>query len=261
MNVEPGHVGVEINKCSGGGVNNNPLGVGYHWYGLCTDIVEYPVYQQTLILAKGAQEGSPSDDQIDVTSSEGLPIGVDVSLSFTLDPGKVPAIYKKYRQNLEHIQSMYMRQSIREAMQETFSKYTAQQLYSDKREIARAEIQGLLVKKLGSDGFNVTQYTINKTHVPEAVTSAINAKVAMTQDAQKSEQEVRKIQAQANQAVAKAEGEAKAMRLRADAEAYYNEKVSKSLTTAYVQYLNSKKWDGKLPTITSGAVPFINVKE
>lgn len=260
-NIEPGHVGVEIHKCAGGGVVDIPLDVGYHWYGACTDIVEYPTFQQSMILTKDLHEGSTTDDAIDVTSSEGLPISVDVAFNYTIDGSKVPGIYKKYRKDLEHIQSTYLRQAIREAMQETFSKYTAQQLYSDKREIARGEIQVLLTKKLATDGFNVTQFVLNKTRVPDAVTNAINGKVAMTQEAQKSEQEVRKIQAQAAQTVAKAEGDAKAMRLRADAEAYYNLQVSKSLTPAYVQYLNAKKWDGKLPSVTGSAVPFINMKD
>ncbi len=53
----------------------------------------------------------------------GLPISVDVSLSFTLAKGKVPHIYRKFRRDLEHVQSTYMRQTVREALQQMFAKY------------------------------------------------------------------------------------------------------------------------------------------
>jgi regulator of protease activity HflC (stomatin/prohibitin superfamily) len=261
INVDPGHVGVRINKCSGGGIDETPLGIGYHWQGPCTDITKYPTYQQTMVLARASAEGSQQDDSITVTSSEGLPINVDVSMSFTLEEARVPHIYQKFRRDLYHIQTSFMRQTIREALQETFAKYTAQQLYSDKREIARAEVQGTLTKKFVADGFNITQFTLNETRVPDAVTQAINAKVAMIQEAQKAEQEVRKTEALAKQKVAAAEGDATARKLRADAEAYANDRVAKSLTPALVEYTKIQKWDGKLPEVTGGGTPLINLNK
>jgi len=259
-NIDPGHVGVRINKCAGGGVDEVPLGIGYHWQGPCTDITKYPTYQQTLVLARAASEGSAVDESITVTSSEGLPINVDVSMSFVLEESRVPHIYKKFRRDLDHIQLSFMRQTIREALQETFAKYTAQQLYSDKRETARAEVQGLLTRRFADDGFNVTQFTLNETRVPEAVTQAINAKVAMVQEAQRAEQEVRKTEALARQKITEAQGEAQAAKLRADAEAYANERVAKSLTPALVDYMKVTKWDGKLPQVSGGATPLLNLK-
>jgi regulator of protease activity HflC (stomatin/prohibitin superfamily) len=261
VNVDPGHVGVRINKCSGGGVDDVPLGIGYHWQGPCTDVTKYPTYQQTMVLTRAPTEGGEHDESITVTSSEGLPINVDASMSFTLEEGRVPHIYKKFRRDLAHIQSSFMRQTIREALQETFARYTAQQLYSDKRETARAEVQGLLTKKLVEDGFNITQFTLNETRVPDAVTQAINAKVAMVQEAQRAEQEVRKTEALAKQKITAAEGEATARKLRADAEAYANERIAKSLTPALVEYMKVTKWDGKLPEVTGGNTPFINLNK
>jgi regulator of protease activity HflC (stomatin/prohibitin superfamily) len=185
INVDPGHVGVRINKCSGGGIDETPLGIGYHWQGPCTDITKYPTYQQTMVLARASAEGSQQDDSITVTSSEGLPINVDVSMSFTLEEARVP----------------------------------------------------------------------------DAVTQAINAKVAMIQEAQKAEQEVRKTEALAKQKVAAAEGDATARKLRADAEAYANDRVAKSLTPALVEYTKIQKWDGKLPEVTGGNTPLINLQK
>ncbi len=253
--VDAGHVGVEVNSCSGGGVKNESISVGYHWTGPCTDIIEYPTYQQTLVLAATKEGGDP----INVTSSEGLPISVDVSLSFTLDGAKVPHIYTKYRKDLEHIQTTFIKQAVREGLQETFAKYTAQQLYSDKKEIARAETQGFLTKKLVADGFEVTQFTVNEVRVPNEVLAAIKSKVAMSQSAQEAQQAVAKSEAVGRQAVAQATAEAEAKKLRADAEAYSNRKIAESISPTLVEYLRVQRWDGKMPQVSGGGTPLINL--
>jgi regulator of protease activity HflC (stomatin/prohibitin superfamily) len=267
--IEPGHVGVSVQRCksSGAGVKLEPIPAGYYWRDLfCEAVIEYPISLQTIVLARSSAEGTNNDDSITVNSSEGMPINVDTSLSFTLDGAKVPMLYAKYRNDLDHIKHTFIRQTIREALQATYARYSAEQLYSDKREISRAEAQEYLSGKLLPDGFVITQFTINETRVPDQVRSAINAKVAMIQDAQKTEQETRKIRALAEQKVAAAEGDAKAKRAMADAEAYYNKTVAGSVTMPLIQYKTLevqmdaiRKWNGTMPYMTGGAVPFINM--
>ncbi|MGZ3440417.1 MAG: prohibitin family protein [Polyangia bacterium] len=267
--IDPGHVGVSVQRCksTGAGVKLEPIPAGYYWRDLfCEAVIEYPISLQTIVLARSSAEGTTNDDSITVNSSEGMPINVDTSLSFTLDGAKVPTLYAKYRNDLDHIKHTFIRQTIREALQATYARYSAEQLYSDKREISRAEAQEYLSNKLLPDGFVITQFTINETRVPDQVRSAINAKVAMIQDAQKTEQETRKIRALAEQKVAAAEGDAKAKRAMADAEAYYNRTVAGSVTTPLIQYKTLevqmdaiRKWNGTMPYMTGGAVPFINM--
>lgn len=260
--IDPGHVGVSVQKCGGGGVNQTPIPTGYYWRSVvCESVHEYPTNLRTIVLSKGREGGEDTPDRsITVSSSDGLPINADVSLSFTLDPAKVPALYQKYRADIDQIAATFVRQTIREGMQKSFAKYSAESLYGEQKEQTRAEIQAFLAEQLGGDGFMVSQYTVNEIRVPKQVTDAINAKVAMTQEAQRAEAEVRKTQALAKQAEAKAQGEALALRLKADAEAYYNTTVAKSLTDAFVQYKAQEKWIGVLPQFMgSGVTPFVNV--
>ena len=259
--IHPGHVGVSVKKCGGGGVSSNPIPTGYYWRSLfCEDVVEYPTSVQTLILSKSPHEGMSIDESITVTSSEGLPVSLDVSVSFTLDPAKVPAIYTKYRNDIAVIAHNFVRQTIREGLQSIFAQFTAEQLYSTKREESRLEVQSFLTKHLGIEGFVIQQFTVNETRVPEAVVQAINAKVAMIQESQKAEAQVRKTEAEAKQRVAQAQGEAEAKKLTADAEAYFNKTVAASITPEYVQYRALEKWNGELPQMMgTGAVPFVNV--
>lgn len=272
--IEPGHVGVSIKKCGGEGVSDKPIPTGYYFKSVwCEDVKEYPTSLQTIVLTDSEGEGHPELDQsITVTSKEGLPIKVDVSMSFTLEEAKVPGIYRKYRAEVLKIGQTFMRQTIREGLQLTFAKYSAEELYSDKKEIARAEVQDFLGKHLGPEGFVITQFTINEMRVPEAIKNAINNKVAMIQEAQRAEQEVKKKQAEANQAIAvakgegdaakaKAEGDAAGILLRAEAQAKANRILSESITPALIQYETAKKWDGQLPQVSGGATPFINLQK
>jgi regulator of protease activity HflC (stomatin/prohibitin superfamily) len=259
--IHPGHVGVSVKKCDEGGVAQDPIPTGYYWRSLfCEDVVEYPTSVQTLVLTKSPHEGPPIDESITVTSSEGLPVNLDVSLSFTLDPAKVPTIYTKYRNSIDVLAHTFIRQTIREGLQSVFAQFTAEQLYSTKREESRVEVQAFITKRLGAEGFIIQQFTVNETRVPDAVVQAINAKVAMIQESQKAEAQVRKTEAEAKQRVAQAEGEAAAKKLNADAEAYYNKTVAASITPEYVQYKALEKWNGELPQMLGGGtVPFVNL--
>lgn len=264
--INPGNVGVSVKKCGDTkGVSMEPIPNGYYWRELfCEEVIEYPTNLQTLILTKKPTEGQAEDDSLTVNSSEGMPVNVDVALNFTLDGSKVPAMYAKFRADLDHIKHAYVKQTVREALKKVYAKYTTEQLAAGKQEEARAAVQETLSELLKPDGFVINQFTVNETRVPDQVRNSINAKVAMIQDAQKAEQEVRKTQAYAAQRVAQAEGEAKAKRATADAEAYFNKTVAGSITPQLVQMRQIeaqmdaiKKWDGKMPQVAGGNLPFI----
>lgn len=273
--VAPGHVGVSVRKCSDSGISKAPIPTGYYWRELfCEEVVKYPTSMQSLILTrnphegKGGPDGQEQDQSIMVTSSEGLPIQIDAALNFTLNPALVPAIYEKWRMDIDAIQHLYLRQTIREACQKVFAQYTAQELYSDKKEIARAAIEEFLRAHLEKLGFLPQQLTLNRIEPPPAVLAAINAKVEMGQQAQRAEVEVKKKQADAAQKVAtaegnakaaqvEAEGEAKAILAKAQAQAEANRILNQSLTPALIEYQKALKWNGQLPTVTGGAVPML----
>lgn len=273
--IPPGHVGVSVMKCGGGGVSPNPIPTGYYRRDLwCEDVIKYPISMQSLILTKnphegtGGPQGDEQDQSITVTSSEGLGVEVDVAFNFTLDAKMVPKIYEKWRSDIEDISHKYIRQTIREGLQDTFAKYTAEELYSTKKETARAEVEKFLSDKLTPMGFIISQFTINRIEPPAQVIAAINAKVAMVQQAQQSAQEVKKKEAEAAQAVAvakgkadavkaEAEGEAAAITLRADAQAKANKILADSLTPTLIEYEKVQKWSGLLPNITGGSTPMI----
>ena len=89
----------------------------------------------------------------------------------------------------------------------------------------------------------------------------IDAKNQAVQASLKAENLVKEAEANAKIAIAKAHGEAEAMKIQADGEAYYNRTVAASLNELLVRQYAIEKWNGELPTYNGGGMtPFINVK-
>jgi len=95
--------------------------------------------------------------------------------------------------------------------------------------------------------------------LPETVIASINAKIAQTQLSIQKENQVAQAKAEADIEVAKATGLANARTIEATAEANANKIISASLTPELVQYQGMRRWDGKLPQVSGGSTPFINI--
>jgi len=257
--VNPGYVGIVIHR-AGGGVDKVPLGPGLHMRNpLTTGIEEYPVFMQTLILTKSANEGSSLNDEINVNSKEGQPISLDVSMSFELDPDKTPNLYSTFRRDIQAIQHGYVKQSIRQALQEVIGNEEIAAVIGPKKADAVNQTQMLLSQRLAQYGIVVKQFTINELRAPPAVIEAINQKNVMQQQALTSQNELQKNPFQAQGESIKAMGHAKAILAEAEAQAKANELLSRSVTANLVQYEMAKKWDGKMPQVAGGAMPLLQL--
>src|ERR1700681_807091 len=97
--IEAGHVGVEINLAGKQrGASEIPVRTGWVVYSpLSTQIIEFPTFVQTVKWTKDTSEGHPINEEMGFNSKEGMEIFVDVSLSYAIDPTKVPDFYVKYR--------------------------------------------------------------------------------------------------------------------------------------------------------------------
>jgi regulator of protease activity HflC (stomatin/prohibitin superfamily) len=257
--VNPGYVGIVIHR-AGGGVDHTPLGPGLHFRNpLTTGIEEYPVYMQTLVLAKGSNEGSRYNDEINVNSKEGQPISLDVSMSFELDPDKTPNLYSTFRRDIEAIQHGYVKQAIRQGLQEVIGNEEIAAVIGPKKAEAVNQTQQLLSQRLAQYGIVVKQFTINELRAPPAVIEAINQKNVMQQQALTAQNELQKNQFQAQGDSIKAAGQAKAILGVAEAQAKANELLARSVTPNLVQYEMAKKWDGKMPQVSSSTMPLLQL--
>jgi len=260
--IPPGYVGVFINKISGK-IDTEPVHSGYKLkLPFFQQIIEYPYFMQTIILTQASTEGSPQNEEINVNSVEGQPVSCDVSLSFTLDPKKVPFLYTSFRQNIEHISHGYIKQTIRQAMQEIMGKMAITDFLGKGKAEAVSRIQELLSLRLKQYGFDIKQFTINETRAPALVIEAISQKNVMEQDALKAQNELLKIKYEAQQRVELSKGQSKALLIEAQSQAKANNILTQSINNTLVEYKAIDKWDGNMPTVSTkggGAVPLINM--
>jgi regulator of protease activity HflC (stomatin/prohibitin superfamily) len=257
--IHPGHVGIVISR-TGGGVERIPLTAGLHTRNpLTTGIEEYPIYMQTLVLAKTPSEGSPDNEEINVNSVEGQPISLDVAMSFELDAMKVPELYSTFRNNIDFIQHNYVKQTIRQALQEVIGGEAIADILGPKKAEVVARTQALLEKRLSPYGFSVKQFTINEIRAPQTVIDAINTKNVMQQTALTSQNELQKNQFQAQGDSIKAAGRAKAILAEAEAQAKANKLLAESITPTLVSYEMAKRWNGQMPQVSSSAIPLIQL--
>jgi regulator of protease activity HflC (stomatin/prohibitin superfamily) len=257
--INPGHVGIVIHR-AGGGVDPRPLGPGIHMKNpVFTQIEEYPTYMQTLVLVKGSNEGSQYNDEINVNSIEGQPMSLDATMSFELDPAKVPYLYQTFRTDITTIQHGYVKQAIRQALQEVVGGEEIAEIMGPKKAEAVARTQALLEKRLAPYGIVVKQFTINELRAPQTVIDAINTKNVMQQQALTAQNELQKKRFEATGDSIKATGVANAVLTEASAQARANQLLAQSITPTLVQYEMVKHWDGKMPMVSGGAMPMIQL--
>ncbi len=256
--INPGHVGIVIHRV-GGGVDPTPLSPGLHMRNpLTTGIEEYPTYMQTVVLARAA-EGMERNDEINVNSVEGQPLSLDVSMSFELDPTKVPALYSTFRTDIATIQHTYVKQAIRQSLQEVVGNEEIAAIIGPKKAETTGRVTKLLEQRLSIYGIMVKQFTINELRAPPSVIEAINQKNVMQQQGLTAQNELQKNQFQAQGDSIKAAGRAKAILAEAEAQAKANRLLSESITPVLVQYEMSKRWNGQMPQVTGSAMPMIQL--
>jgi prohibitin 2 len=257
--VNPGHVGIIIHR-TGGGVDATPYGPGLHMRNpLTTGVQEYPTFMQTLVLTK-AGEGSSSNDEINVNSVEGQPLSLDVSMSFELDSRMVPSLYTTFRSDVATIEHTYVKQAIRQALQEIVGNEAIADIIGPKKAEVTKRVQDLVSQRLSQYGIIVKQFTINELRAPPAVIEAINQKNVMQQQSLTAENELQKNKFQAQGDSIKGAGRAKAILAEAEAQAKANILLSQSITPNLVSYEMAKRWDGKMPQVTgSSSMPMIQM--
>jgi regulator of protease activity HflC (stomatin/prohibitin superfamily) len=257
--VNPGYIGIVIHR-AGGGVDPIPLGPGVHArIPFATGIEEYPVFLKTLVLARNSNDGSVNNDEINVNSVEGQPLSLDVSLSFQLDPLKTPKLYTTFRTDLDLITHGFVKQTIRQALQEVVGTEPVADVIGPKKAEATNRVRTLISERLAPMGFDVKQFTINELRAPGSVMEAINQKNVMQQQALTAQNELQKNTFNAQGDSIKAAGRAKAITAEAEAQARANELLARSITPTLVQYELAKKWNGSMPQVTGGTTPLLQL--
>lgn len=207
----PGTVAIKVNLAGDNrGVEDIPLETGrILYFPLTQDVIVYPTYMQ-----------SETYRNVVFNSIEGLRVEADVTVAFTLDAEKVPALYVRYRRPIEEITSTYLYRTVRTTLANIASQMDIDSIYGERKAWLAEQLTEKVREELAPIGFNIEYIAFEGDLVlPERVRQAIDEKIEATQRAIRAENELRQAEAEARKAVAAAEGEAESIRARAEGEA------------------------------------------
>jgi regulator of protease activity HflC (stomatin/prohibitin superfamily) len=256
--IEPGHVGIKVHYSGGQrGVDDFPTQMGWVFYlrGFST-VLEWPVFTQTVIWTRSQHEGKAINEEISFNSKEGMPFTADVSVSYRLESEKVPHFYVRFRTDDMGIWSHgYLRNVTRDAFNEEGTRYTAEEVYGERKEEFLKASRQRVQEHLKTVGVLIEQFGfVGPPRPPEPVAKAIEAKIKAIQDAIRTENEVRATRAEAAKRIAEAEGLAKATIARAEGDAKANAILAASITANLLHWRQLElqqqtiaKWNGVRP--------------
>lgn len=241
--------------------NNPPMEPGIHFV---TPFQDNVIPMNIQVQATVEKANSASKDLQIVTTQ--------VTVNNHPDPTQVAHLY----QNVGFDYSIkVISPAIQETVKAVTAKYNAEELITE-RPAVKQEIEDAIKIRLDQFGIMTDQVSITDFDFSPDFNTAIEAKVKAQQDALTAENTVRIFQAQAQQAIAqaqgianstiaKAEGDKQAKILNAEGEGKSIEIINQYLAQnpQYLEWLKTQKWNGQLPSVLvsgqNGVTPFINI--
>jgi regulator of protease activity HflC (stomatin/prohibitin superfamily) len=176
----------------------------------------------------------------------------DIALNYRIDADKANWVY----QNIGiEFKTRIIDPAVQEVVKAVTARYTAVELIT-KRDQVREEIKALLKERLLVYNILVVDFAIIDFQFSKQFAEAIESKQVEDQRVLKAELVLKRIEVEKKQKITQAQAEAEALRLQ-------KLNISKDLIELRKIEAAQKaieKWDGRLPSVTSGAIPFIDVK-
>ena len=252
--VKPGHVGIRVNNFgSNAGVQAQTLGVGWYFTPFGSHIEEYPIFTNTYTYTASHTEGKNDNEEFVFQDKSGLGLSADVAVSYSVDPARASILFQKYRIDTDGLISGPLRNAIRDSLVTRAAQMNVDEIYGPRKAELLNNVQHDVQAYFAPYGLRVERlFWAGNVRVPDTVLAQINARIANEQEALAAQAKVATVQAQAAQQVAQADGKAKALDLEGEA-------IRRNPEVLRIRAI--EKWDGKLPQVTSGGVPFINIEK
>ena len=136
------------------------------------------------------------------------------------------------------------------------AKYTAEELITQRDAVSK-EIKDLLKQRLIDYDIVIDNFSIVNFSFSDQFVQAIEEKQTAEQKALKAKRDLQRVKFEAQQKIEQASAEAEALRLKKSE--VTRELIELKKIEAELEAI--KKWDGKLPKITSDTIPFIGVDD
>jgi len=193
--------------------------------------------------------------EIDAASKEYQMVKLTGMMNFHIDPSYVNDLYQKVGLDFAN---KVIDPAFNDFVKEVVPIYQITEILPKREEVRRRAMTKL--------GDNLARYHIivddiyfaNIRFSPE-YEKAIEAKQVAQQQVETQRQVLFQREIEAQQKVATAKGEAESILVVAQGQAKANEALARSISAILVEYKGIEKWNGVLPQVSGGAVPFIDI--
>jgi len=209
VTIEAGYSGVKFKRFAGGIELDKTYGEGFHFIAPWDDMIRYEVRQQEIA------------EDMNVLSSNGLEIYVDVSAWYLPIYATLPTLHAKIGQN--YLQRVVI-PSLRSSTRSVIGRYTPEQIYSTNRDAIADEIYNETKIVLNEKGIELNNILIRSIKLPATIKEAIESKM-------KQEQMALEYEFKLDRAIQEAERQ----KIEAEGKATANKIISASLTSKILQ--------------------------
>ena len=219
-----------------GAVEGRVFGEGFH---VIAPFFESVQIMEVRTVKYEATATAATKDLLDVTTQ--------VAVNYHIAPSAVNDIFQTVGLDYEN---RLIAPAVQEVVKSVTARFDAEQLITQ-RPVAKQAVDELLAQRLSERSIIVETVSLTDFKYPDKFNQAIIDKQTAIQLKQKAENDLGRIQVEAQQAVAKAEGDARAIQLLQE-----QLKVSPD----FVRYMAVQKWNGILPIVTGGGnMPLIDI--
>ena len=208
------------------GVQAYQLSEGFHlnlpfvWH-----LTKYDIKTRTYTMSGSSQESNKPaesrsdseqvpDDSLAALTSDGLPVTLDLSIRFHIDPDNV---WRLHRQIGPDFVDRVVRPQSRSIARMTFAGFPVIDVYSGKRQTIIDEISTQLREKFKQNYLVLDEVLLRDIRFPEEFQAAIEQKQVAQQASEQMVYELQRAELEKKQKIVQAQGEAEAIRKTADA--------------------------------------------
>ncbi|MET9723616.1 prohibitin family protein [Streptomyces zaomyceticus] len=185
----------------------SPMTSGMHVKSPFTDVTTFSTRPVDLNLS--------DKDVVEVRSSQGGVMYVEVTVKWAVVPNKAVELYKLAGSE-DSIQQRLVFPDSREIVRNVFARYTSEQGYASDREKINAEIGTLIKERLTPRGIDVTTVNLRNVKPSEALQGQIDRKIQQQQATERATEAARTAKAEADRRRIEAEGIARANKILND---------------------------------------------
>lgn len=207
--IRSGEAGVKY-SIFGGTDLDQTFGEGLQVHAPWVDVIRYDVRVQEQL------------EKITALSSNGLSIGMDVSIRWEPDVSTLPALHTTY--GTEYYRKL-VQPELRSAAREVVGLFTPEELYSSKRQELQTEMIERVRQGVETRFISIEAVLIRDVRLPQQIQTAIENKLKEEQEAQRYEFTLQKERLEAQRKKIEAEGEAE-----------YQQIITESLSPSFLRF-------------------------